>query len=105
MEAVAVNNKVIGRREFGPLRQWREVLVKNWCLKRSRVIYALASRCLPGDFRINVAMRCREDIGADWGHAWVSRNGQPFWEHNKAIANKAKTEIADTGKYKYWIFN
>lgn len=77
----------------------------NWCLKRSKIIYSIASRCLKGEVRINIAMRCRNQTTTDWGHAWVTVNGTPLLEFNKAFVNKEKTKIKDTGKYIYWIYN
>lgn len=100
-----MDNKLVARRKFGLLRSIRDSLVKNWCLKRSRIVYAIASRCMSGEVRINVAMRCREDGQNDWGHAWVTHNGKPLWEFDKAILLKEKTKIADNGIYTYWIYN
>lgn len=100
------NGKVIVKRKQSPLaRLLRSLKPANWCLRRSKIIYAIASRCLPGEVRINIAMRCRNQTTADWGHAWVSVNGTPLLEYNKAFALKEKTKIKDTGKYIYWIYN
>ncbi|MBQ7511689.1 MAG: hypothetical protein IJ155_01120 [Prevotella sp.] len=97
--------KVIGRRQLGRLQTLRRRLVNNWCLKRSRLIYAVASRLLSGEVRINIVMRCREENTTDWGHAWVTRNGRPLMEYEGRMFKKPMTKISDTGKYIYWIFN
>ena len=81
------------------------IFVKNWCLKRSRLLYAIANRFLSGEVRINIAMRCRDNAQLDWGHAWLSHNGNPLWEHRNSMLNKSKTMLADTGKFIYWIYN
>lgn len=99
------SHKVINRRKLGILRSLREKTIANWCLKRSRLIYAIASRYKSGEVRINIAMRCRDDSSKDWGHAWVTCNGKPLWERKTAIMEKPKTMIADTGKFIYWVLN
>ena len=99
------SHKVINRRKFGTLRCLREKLVANWCLKRSRLVYAIASRYKKGEVRINIAMRCRDDSSQDWGHAWVTCDGKLLWERKTAIIEKPKTMIADTGKFIYWVLN
>lgn len=98
-------NKVISPSQFGLCRTWRDALVKNWCLQRSKVVYAIATHVCSGEVRINIAMRCRDNTATDWGHAWVTYNGQPLWERRASMVNKPKTMIADTGKYIYWIYN
>ena len=100
------NDKLIGKRRLGMLTMILRWLVpRNWCLKRSQLLYAVASKCLHGEVRINVAMRCRNDVTTDWGHAWLSLNGNPLWEWNHAVVRKPMTKISDTGKYVYWIYN
>ena len=104
-EANINSQKVIGRRRFGFLRRLREKLVANWCLRRSRLVYAIATRCKSGNVRINIAMRCRDNSSQDWGHAWVTCNGKLLWERRSAITKKPMTKIADTGKFIYWVLN
>ncbi len=99
------HHKIITRQDHGVLRNIREQLVKNWCLKRSRIIYAIVSKYKSGELRINIAMRCRENASQDWGHAWVTCDGKPVWSREKTMIEKPKTMIADTGKYVYWILN
>ena len=97
--------KIIARHQFSVLRRARDAVVKNWCLKRSRLIYAVASRCMTGAVRINVAMRCREDTSSDWGHAWVTCDDTPVCESDSRLITKPMTKIADNGKYIYWIYD
>lgn len=105
MEVVRTNHKKIERRKSSLLYGIRESVVKNWCLKRSRLLYAVASRCLSGEVKINIVMRCRNNVDSDWGHAWLTRNGKSLWEPKKKVLAKPKTMIADNGKYVYWIFD
>ena len=86
-------------------RSIRHFFINNWCLKRSKVIYALTHRWVRGEVRINIAVECRERTDMDWGHAWVTLDGKPFLEPNKKLLERAMTKIAETGKYVYWIYN
>lgn len=86
-------------------RGTKRFLINNWCLKRSKVIYALTHRWMKGDVRINIAVECRERADMDWGHAWVTHNGRPFLESNKELLRRPKTKIAESGKYIYWVYN
>ena len=81
----------------------RHLPVKNWCLKRSRLLYAIASKVLSGDVRINIAMRCRQNAVNDWGHAWVSCDGKPLFEHINKRISKRIIKIGESGRYIYWI--
>ncbi|GEM_PF-4376502 len=80
-------------------------LINHWCLKRSRIIYLILSRFLPGKVRINIAMRCRNNHNYDWGHAWVSYDKKPILEFSQTLKHKNKTEITDTGTIVYWIYD
>ncbi len=86
------------------LQRPRGGIVDNWCLKRSRLIHKLVSKWTRGDVKINIAMRCREDTWADWGHAWVTYNGIPIMEFKRRLINKPKEKIAESGKYIYWLY-
>jgi hypothetical protein len=86
-------------------RRTKGFFLKNWCLKRSKIIYAIVHRWMKGDVRINIAVECRENKDMDWGHAWVTCNGEPVFEPNSQVLSRAKTKIAESGKYIYWIYN
>ena len=88
-------------RKFGSVRKF---FIKNWCLKRSRLIYGIVSRWMHGDVKINIAMRCRENACADWGHAWVTLNGTPVMEFRRRLLKKPRTKIAESEKYIYWLY-
>ena len=82
----------------------RGFLIENWCLKRSRLIYGFLSKWIQGDVKINIAMRCRENACADWGHAWVTYNGIPIMEFKRRLINRPKVKIAESEKYIYWLY-
>ena len=85
-------------------RKLRGFLIDNWCLKRSRLIYAFVSKWMQGEVKINIAMRCRENTFADWGHAWVTHNSIPIMEFKRRLINRPKVKIAESRKYIYWIY-
>lgn len=100
-----MKGKVIKPRQFGLLRRLRDGLFRNWCRKRSHLLYHIVTPFTKSDVKINVAMRCRDDIAADWGHAWVTVDGIPFMEWNRRILSKSRTKVAESEKYIYWIFD
>lgn len=88
---------------YTPLKL-RGFLIENWCIKRSRLIYGFVSKWMHGEVKINIAMRCRENTCADWGHAWVTHNGIPIMEFNRRLINRPKVKIAESEKYIYWLY-
>lgn len=93
----------IKEKKYSP-QKLRGFLIENWCLKRSKLIYSLVSRWKQGDVKINIAMRCRDNTYADWGHAWVSYNGTPIMEFKRSLLNRPKVKIAESDKYIYWLY-
>ncbi len=96
-------NPIVVERKYNWLHNVKHSLVKNWCLKRSHLVYFIASKIYHADIRINIALRCRDESEKDWGHAWVSKNGVPLWEPMRNIIRKSMIMIHDNGKTVYWL--
>jgi hypothetical protein len=39
----------------------------------------------------------------DWGHAWLTRNGETFGIKNKEVLPFVLKKIGENNKYIYWI--
>lgn len=100
-----ISSEVVQQAEHGWARRWRERLISNWCRRRSHLLYFIISHVTNADVKINIAMRCRNEVDKDWGHAWVTVNGRAFLESHTEVLQKERTKIAETEKYIYWIFN
>ena len=82
-----------------PRKSW----IPNRCLWRARWLYALCKLLhLKGDWCICIGMRCREEGDAlpVWGHAWLTRDGQPFMESRYDQAQRWVL-IGEEGHYRY----
>lgn len=91
--------------EAHPAGFWRRtfpLIFDHWCLKKSRILYRILYPIYGKRLRINVLMRCREEVVSDSGHAWLTKDGRAMMERS-GWHNFAKTKIGDTGKYIYWI--
>lgn len=106
MNNVQERDKTIGNRRHKIRHRIRHNLFNHWCLHRSRLIYCLLGGYCRSELRINISVRCRDNVSQDWGHAWVSLNGKPIFEHsnNIRLTCKPMTMVADTGRYIYWIY-
>ncbi len=87
------------------LRTMTHKLINNKCLKKARLIYTVCRLLrVKGELRINIAMHCHDDTASDSGHAWASLNGRHITGSRSARECPYRmTEIADNGKYRYWM--
>ncbi len=80
-------------------------LINNKCLKKARLTYAVCRFLhVKGELRINIVMNCKENASEDTGHAWASLDGRHLTGTRRGRKLPYRlTEIADNGKYRYWL--